>query len=181
MMGNRTRVPEYYYDDPSTAAILEALERAGTRLLTALEDYLQQLDVTRATWGLPLWEDRHGIEPADTSDLDARRSTVMAKIRGTGTATTELVQAVADAWKNGAVLVGETTQSILLTFVGQYGIPSDIDALIETVRAAIPAGLLIEYAFRYLLIRDVHNTMTLGQLEATPLDYFAGGNYGEQY
>lgn len=179
MTEDRTRVPAYYYDDPSTAAILNALDRAGEWLLTAVEDHLQQMDVTTATWGLPLWEARHGIVLVDTADIDARRSAVMAKIRGMGTATAELVQTVADAWKNGAVLVGETAHGILLTFAGQHGIPDDIDALIETVRAVIPAGLLIEYDFRYLLIRDVHNTMTLAQLEATPLDHFAGGNYGK--
>lgn len=179
MTETRTRVPAYYYDDPNTAAILNALERAGDRLLAAVEDNLQQMNIATATWGLPLWENRHGIEPAGTSDPDARRSTVMAKIRGTGTVTAELVQSVADAWESGAVLVSETVQGIVLTFVDQYGIPNDINALVETVRASIPAGLLIEYGLRYLLISDVHDTMTLGQLEATPLDYFAGGNYGE--
>ena len=181
MAETRTRVPAYYYDDPNTAAILNALENAGNRLLAAVEDHLQQLDIATATWALPLWEARYGIENTDAADIDTRRSIVLAKIRGSGTVTAELVQAVADTWKNGAVQVGENAEGISLTFVDQYGIPDDINTLIKAVRATIPAGLLIEYCFRYLLIRDVHDTMTLSQLETTPLDYFAGGNYGEQY
>lgn len=177
----RTRVPDYYYDDPNTGAILNALDRAGERLLAAVEDHLQQMDINTATWALPLWEGRHGIVPTSDADHAGRRGAVMARMRGSGAATPELVQAVADAWEHGAVAVAETAQTVILTFVSTMGIPEDINGLISAVRAVIPADMLIEYDFRYLLIRDVHDTMTLAQLEATPLNYFAGGNYGEQY
>ena len=179
MNEERTRVPAYYYDDPNTGAILTALDRAGDRFLAAVEDHLQQLDVATATWALPLWEGRYEIVPAVTTDYDGRRSTVMARMRGAGTATPELVQAVADAWENGAIEVKETAYSVILTFVNIFGIPKDIDTLIRAIRAVIPADMLIEYDFRYLLISDIHDTMTLAQLEAVPLDYFAGGNYGK--
>lgn len=177
----RTRVPGYYYDDPNTGAILNALDRAGARLLAAVEDHLQQMDINTATWALPLWEGRHGITPDTGAEYEVRRGAVMARMRGSGAATPDLVRTVADAWKNGAVTVSETASSVILTFVGALGIPDDINELIRAVRAVIPADMLIEYAFRYLLIRDVHDTMTLAQLEETPLDYFAGGSYGEQY
>lgn len=177
----RARVPDYYYDDPNTGAILNALDRAGDRFLAAVEDHLQQLDVATATWALPLWENRHGIVPASDADHAGRRSTVMARMRGSGTATPALVQSVANAWKNGAVEVKETVHSVILTFVSAFGIPEDINTLISAVRAVIPADMLIEYDFKYLLIRDIHDTMTLAQLEATPLDYFAGGNYGKHH
>lgn len=177
MMDARTRVPAYHYDSPQSAAIMEALEAAGDKLINAVEDHLQQLDVATATWGLSLWETRYGITPPKTADIAARRSNILSRMRGTGTATTALVQSVADAWKNGEVKVGETAESVILTFVNTMGIPDDINALVRAVRAVVPAHLLIEYDFRYLLVRDVDNTMTLSQLEATPLDYFAGGTY----
>ncbi len=181
MNEERTRVPAYYYDDPNTGAILTALDRAGDRFLAAVDDYLQQLDVATATWALPLWEARYGIVPA-ASDNDAdRRSAIMAKMRGRGTTTPELVQAVADAWENGAVKVDETPYAVILTFVSALGIPKNISELIRAVRAVIPADMLIEYDFRYLLISDVHDTMTLAELETMPLDYFAGGSYVEQH
>ena len=181
MIEARARVPDYYYDDPNTGAILNALDRTGERFLAAVEDHLQQMDINPATWALPRWEARPGITPGAGAEYEARRGTIMARMRGSGAATPELVRTVADSWKNGAVAVSETAFSVILTFVGAFGIPEDINGLVRAVRAVIPADMLIEYAFRYLLIRDVHNTMTLAQLEETPLDYFAGGNYGEQH
>lgn len=177
MTGCRSKPPAYYYESPQSKVVLEALEAAGDRFIEAVNDHLRQLDINTATWGLPLWEARYGLTPAPGASVDHRRSEVKARMRGTGTATIELVQSVADSWKNGEVTVGETAESVILTFVNTMGIPDDINALVRAVRAVVPAHLLIEYDFRYLLVRDVNNTMTLSQLEATPLDHFAGGTY----
>ena len=38
-----------------------------------------------------------------------------------------------------------------------------------------PAHLAIVYTFRYLLIKDIHEVMTLSEVEATTLKKFAGG------
>ena len=48
----------------------------------------------------------------------------------------------------------------------------DLKSAIEEIK---PAHLAVAYAFNYLLIRDIHDVMTMGQLGQTPLNKFAGG------
>ena len=175
----RSRVPEYHYACPQSKAIMDALERAAGRLEDAQQDVMAQLDVRTATWGLPLWENDVGIVPAQGDSLETRRSAIMARLRGSGVANVERIQAVADAWRNGEVEVSEGAGVVTLTFVGALGIPEDMDALKTAIRDTVSAHVAVEYLLRYLLIGDVHEKMTLAELEATPLDYFAGGNYGE--
>ena len=78
-----------------------------------------------------------------------------------------------DAWKNGEVVVSFTGGKIRLQFVGAYGVPADLDALKAAVRLVIPAHLAAEYAIKYLLIRDIHEVMTISTLETQPLGIFA--------
>ena len=83
------------------------------------------------------------------------------------------MQAVCDAWKNGEVVVSFPDGSIRLQFVGAFGVPSDLNALMTAVRLVIPAHLAVEYILKYLLIRDIHEVMTIGTLETQQLSNFA--------
>lgn len=161
MAETRTRVPAYYYDDPNTAAILTALENAGNRLLAAVEDHLQQLDVTTATWGLSLWEERHEILPVTGVDYAARRSTVMARMRGTGAATVAMIQNLAASYSNGEVEVIEYPEQfrIEIKFVNTVGTPSNIDDLTATLRATLPAHLEWSYIITFAIWNQL-NTKT---------------------
>lgn len=147
----RDRVPAYYYDDPNAGAILSALDRAGERFLSALEDYLQQLDVRTATWALPLWEGRHEIIPNVTADNDGRRSTVMARMRSAGTTTVAMIQNLAASYSNGEVEVLEYPDQfrIEIKFVNTVGTPPNIDDLTVTLREILPAHLEWDYIIVY--------------------------------
>ena len=39
----------------------------------------------------------------------------------------------------------------------------------------MPAHLILEYLYRYLLIKEVHEVMTLTEMDATVMNKFAGG------
>lgn len=168
----RARVPAYYYEDPNTAAILNALDLAGERLLTAVEDYLRQLDVCTATWALPLWESRHGIEPDAKADYNARRSTVMARMRGTGTTTVATVQNLAASYSNGEVEVLEYPEQfrIEIKFINTVGTPSNIDDLTAALRAILPAHLEWGYIITYA---------TWNQLKTKTWDELGGLTWSE--
>ena len=71
------------------------------------------------------------------------------------------------------MVVSFTGGKIRLQFVGAYGVPVDLDALKAAVRLVIPAHLAAEYAIKYLLIRDIHEVMTISTLETQPLGIFA--------
>lgn len=98
-----------------------------------------------------------------------------ARYRSSGKVSIETIQAVADAWRNGEVDVDFAGGRIQVTFVGDYGVPEDLQALQEAIGRTIPAHLPIDYFFRYLLIREIHQVKTLTQMQQLTLKQFAGG------
>ena len=166
-------LPQQYREDPWVLALADAI-------LGVLEDQdaqsvsiREQLSLDPITWALEIEEALAGIVPPADATLENRRSTLKAKLRSSGKVTIELIQAVCDAWKNGEVVVSFTGGKIRLQFVGAYGVPVDLDALKAAVRLVIPAHLAAEYAIKYLLIRDIHEVMTISTLETQPLGIFA--------
>ncbi|OUO14938.1 putative phage tail protein, partial [Flavonifractor sp. An4] len=82
----------------------EICRRAGEDLDVTLAQLWPQ---TASGWGLELWETAYGI-PVDLSKDEAfRRARVISKLRGQGTPTVELIQAVAASFANGQVEVVE--------------------------------------------------------------------------
>lgn len=166
-------LPQQYREDPWVLALADAI-------LGVLEDQdaqsvsiREQLSLDTITWALEIEEALAGIVPPADATLENRRSTLKAKLRSSGKVTIELIQAVADAWRNGEVEVSFTGGKIRLQFVGAYGVPVDLDALKAAVRLVIPTHLAAEYAIKYLLIRDIHEVMTISTLETQPLGIFA--------
>lgn len=166
-------LPQQYREDPWVLALADAI-------LGVLEDQdaqsvsiREQLSLDTITWALEIEEALAGIVPPADATLENRRSTLKAKLRSSGKVTIELIQAVCDAWKNGEVVVSFTGGKIRLQFVCAYGVPADLDALKAAVRLVIPAHLAAEYAIKYLLIRDIHEIMTISTLETQPLGIFA--------
>lgn len=162
------REDEYIQEIFNSAGItLDSIE-------SAMIDIEQQYWLDTVTWGLSIWESLLNIKANPESTLEDRRSLVGAKWRGTGKADIYLLQAIANSWKNGSVLVEFIEGKIKLTFNGIYGIPSDLFSLQLAIDDVKPAHLAIIYAFAYLLISDVES-MTIANLETQTLDKFAGG------
>ena len=166
-------LPKQYRKDPWIIALVNAMQgvldaqEAATRSVTAQES----LDTL--TWNLAVEERLAGITPPSGATLESRRTALKAKWRSGGKLAMEQIQAVCDAWKNGEVVVSFPNGSIRLLFVGAYGVPVDLDALKAAVRLVIPAHLAAEYVIKYLLIRDIHEVMTISTLETQPLGNFA--------
>ena len=170
----RSNLPSQYRGDPWVVALTDAMEAQLTRQSTETAEIPTQMSLDTVTWNLPVEERLAAISPSAGASLDSRRSALKAKWRSSGTVGIEQIQAVADAWKNGAAAVGFSGGAVTVTFIGEFGVPSDLDGLKGAVSMVIPAHLAVEYFFRYLLISDVQ-AMTLAQIEAAPLSNFAGG------
>ena len=166
-------LPKQYRKDPWIIALVNAMQgvldaqEAATRSVTAQES----LDTV--TWNLAVEERLAGITPPPGSMLESRRTALKAKWRSVGKLTIEQIQAVADAWKNGEVVVSFPDGRIRVQFVGSFGVPEDMDSLKAAIRLVIPAHLPVDYLLRYLLIRDIHGVMTIAELENQPLSNFA--------
>lgn len=161
-------LPNYYQ---SSAPVRELQRAIGTLVTQAGADKdfaLQQLwPQTASGWGLEQWESAYGIEVDVSKDVDFRRTRVISKLRGQGTPTTELIQAVAASFVNGEVEIIEVQGEYYFTvkFVGRYGIPPNIDDLTAAINENKPAHLnfLYEYLFR-----------TWGHVKAYTWDALAG-------
>ena len=166
-------LPRQYRGDPTVKALSGAIEGVLAALETEAASVPPQISLDAVTWNLETEERLVGITPAPDATLESRRTALKSKWRSGGKLTIEQVQAVCDAWKNGEVVVSFTGGKIRLQFVGAYGVPVDLDALKAAVRLVIPAHLAAEYVIKYLLIRDIHEVMTISTLETQPLGNFA--------
>lgn len=119
---------------------------------TTIKDTLNQMSLNTATWGLELWEEQLGLETNASLNYTMRREIIRAKMRGSGTTTKQLVQDVASSYSYGSVSVAEANEiyTIKITFVGEKGIPKNLNALKKALREIIPAHLVIEYIFTYM-------------------------------
>lgn len=143
-------------------------------LYEKINDLELQFDIDTATWALDIYEKELGITTDYTKDLDYRRSVIKSKWRGTGKLTNTLIKIVCDAFTNGDADV--TYDGIIhVKFTSVVGTPPNIDDLKNAVELIKPAHKILEYSYRYLLIKEINDVMSLSQLESTTLDKFAGG------
>lgn len=169
-------MPDEYRTDPWTQTVFDACQNAlhGMVLDPAAVLGGELLLGSMSEAQLVIEERLCGITPAPGQTVQDRKSAVAARWRSGGPVTLRQIQAVADAWRNGEVNVSFTDGTILLRFVGEYGVPDDMDGLTDALDRLKPAHLPIRYALRYLLVRDVA-AMTVADMAAQPLNKFAGG------
>lgn len=166
-------LPRQYRKDPWIIALTDAMRAVLEAQEAAARSVTAQESLDTVTWNLAVEERLAGITPPPGSTLESRRTALKAKWRSGGKLTIEQIQAVADAWKNGEVVVSFPDGRIRVQFVGSFGVPEDMDSLKAAIRLVIPAHLPVDYLLRYLLIRDIHEVMTIAELENQLLSNFA--------
>lgn len=148
-------LPEKYGNSPETVAIQAAIQREADALWTARDEQLRQLNPRTADgWGLKLWEDAMGLLPAAGGTLEQRRSRIVAKIRGMGTVTAELLKAVVESFLTTRVEVVEHPRDnwVEICFSAEdEAYPPDELEMLEAVLEILPAHLGIK-----LILRTYH-------------------------
>lgn len=145
-------LPPYYQNSRIMHSILDSQGLEADKLRQAFDGALDQVYVSTATWGLDTWEYELALDK--TEDLPAeRRNRIISRLRGTGTATTQVVKNVVESYEKGTVEVIEDHNgyTIYIKFVNTGGIPPNLTALKSALRAVVPAHLEIGYKFKYLL------------------------------
>ncbi len=121
---------------------------------------------------LDFYEREAAVTPMAGQDVAGRRASVEAKWKSSGRVDIEMLQAVADSWKNGKVDVDFVDNKIQITFVDQFGLPADRAGIELALDEVKPAHLPIVYFVRYLMLADVE-AMTLTKLQSHALSDFA--------
>lgn len=169
-------MPQQYRDDPWLNALADAINAELAKQDARAVALAEQMSLDAVSWALPIEEMLAGITPLPDATIEDRRSALKARWRAGGKTTIGQIQAVADAWRNGAVAVTYEAGRIKIQFVGAYGVPTDEAGLKAAVGKVTPAHLPIDYLYRYLLINEIEGVMTLTQIETLTLNKFAGGD-----
>lgn len=122
-----------------------------------LEDLVEQCFVSSATWGLLRWEEVFGVATNMSLSYEQRREIIMAKIRGQGTTTAEMIKGVAEAFSGGEVEVIEDNSNyhFIVRFIGIYGIPRNMQAFISMLEDIKPAHLWYTFSYKYIIWDDL--------------------------
>lgn len=153
----------------------ELLKSSGGQLdvlYNEIIEFIRQLSIDTATWGLEVYEKELGIRPEPNRTIAERRNNIKFKYRGFGKVDAKLIKTVADVCTNGQVDV-TFTNIIKIKFNGIYGTPSNLQDLKNALEEIKPAHLPIAYTFRHLLIKDIHMVMTINEIQQRLINNFA--------
>lgn len=137
-------IPERLRRIPELMAAIQAEEPEARAAYDATVDFLAQLNVGTATWGLDLWEFEYGIQTDASKSLDARRTALKAKMRGAATTTAEQIRRIVNAYTgNDSCEVTEYPREYLVGV--SYTLDLDKQDRVEdcrkSLREALPAHL----------------------------------------
>jgi hypothetical protein len=167
-----------YSDDPDTKSNkdLAIFGRQLDDIENSILDLEKQFSIKTCTWALEIYEKEYNVSVSPGATTEERRSNVMAKARGGRGTNPTVIKSIAESYINGEVDVIEnfSTYEVVIKFIGEYGVPSNLDDLKNAMRESIHGHLGILYEYRYYLIKEIHNVMTISELETITLDKFAG-------
>lgn len=100
-------LPESYGSSEETVDLLSVMGWQTDRLYDRYLDFLNQLQVCTASWGLSFWEQIYGI-PVDVSKPEQeRREVLYSKMRAIGSVTPESIRSIAAAFSEGETVLKE--------------------------------------------------------------------------
>jgi len=145
-------LPECLRDVVEMNIIECAVSVQANEIKSAIDTMQKQKFIQTSTgFGLSYWEKEYGIPSNPTLNDKFRREIIIAKIRGTGTTTKELIKQVAQAYSGGEVEVTEIPEEykFIVKFVSIKGIPPNMDGLTNTINEIKPAHLNFEFSYTY--------------------------------
>lgn len=125
--------------------------------------------------GAEYFENLLNITPSQSQTIEDRRSTIRAKWLSKNHSSIGLIQLVCNAWKNGEVIADFVSGKLQIKFIGEYGVPSDLNTLISAIGEIKPAHIPYVLLYKYLLIKDIHEVKTIAQMELIKINNFAFG------
>lgn len=149
-MGLIDKLPSFYKQSDSVIDIQGSLEKERCILEENIKKLINDLFVITSE-NIERWEKLVGIKSDVSKTLEFRKTNVIARIRGKGTTTVDLIKNVSISYSNGEVDVIEDNENykFIVRFVGQKGIPTNLNDLKNAIEEIKPAHLEVEYQFIY--------------------------------
>lgn len=160
-------------DDPYVNELCKSNGIEIDSLEATLQDIYNQYFFNSMTWMADILAKQMGISLNINLTQEEKNSLIEARWKNNGKSDIDLLQNIANSWKNGDTEITFKDGKIQIKFVGEYGTPTDLNSLKSEIDKAKPCHLIVEYLFKYLLIKDIHEIITISELETMTLDKFA--------
>lgn len=146
------KIPSFVSEQPENKEIKKVTDIEDKECREFIQDIIHQCFIETATWGLRVWEELYGIPVDANKDIKFRRSVIKSKMRGQSTTTIKNLKNVAESFSNGEVEIIENLDEYTfgIKFVGNRGIPPNMDDLINSLHENIPCYLVYEFIFVYM-------------------------------
>ncbi len=140
-------------------AIYETEGYAVGLLEHELSDLLDQCFISTATWGLSRWEQVYGLVTNMALSYEQRREILMAKLKGQGTTTPQMIRETAETFSGGEIEMVEDNPHyrFIVRFIGIKGIPRNMNAFIAMLEDIKPAHLSYSFEYRYTIWNELIN------------------------
>lgn len=150
-------LPEFYARDGLIRMVMDAAAEPTGDVMYGFRELLRQFYVSTATWSLSEWEQELGLTVDPTKPVERRREQVLAKLRGTGTVTRDMIIRTAAAFSGGVVDILEypAESRFVIKFIGVLGIPANMAGFIQMLQLIKPAHLTFSFEYSYTLWDDV--------------------------
>jgi len=144
-------LPDYYASSRVMRSLQMSVAEELGMLGFALDEILRQFFVGSATWGLDLWETELGLATDAGKPAERRREQLLAKLRGSGTTTRQMIIDTAASFSGGEVDVIEVPDEsrFIVRFIGVRGIPPNMPAFLRMLDDIKPAHLDYSIAYTY--------------------------------
>lgn len=137
-------VPSFIAEIQEFKSIYEGQQVEIDKLSSDIDDLKQQCFIMTATWGILLWETFVDIPIDNSKTIEERRSRVLAKLRGEGTSTVEVIKHVAQSFvQDGQVDVIEHNSEYYfeIALKSNAGFPYELTGLYDSIGEIKPAHL----------------------------------------
>nr|WP_286674019.1 putative phage tail protein [Clostridium sp. ZBS2] len=142
----KSYVPFFISQIKEFAKIYDLEQDEIEKLTLNIRDLLNQCFVETSTWGIKYWEDFLNIVPDDSKSIESRRSNVLARLRGEGTTSKEVIKQIAKSFIND-VEVKEKNEnySFEVYLKSRDGFSKMLELLYSAVEEVKPAHLKAKY------------------------------------
>lgn len=150
-------LPDYYEKNVTMKTLQDLLSSVTDDLEIGLSNTIRECFAATARRMLTRYEQLLGLDVDVTQSDTYRRERIIAKMAGSGTSTKEMIRSVAANYSNGEVEIIEDNANykFVVRFVGQLGVPGNMDNLKLTIEEIKPAHLVVEYEYIYNTWSDV--------------------------
>ncbi len=151
--------PPFLAEIRELKAIYETEGYAVGLLDHELSELLDQCFISTATWGLTRWEEVYGLVTNMALSYEQRREILMAKLRGQGTTTAQMIKETAETFSGGEIEVIEDNPDyhFIVRFIGIKGIPRNMNAFVSMLEDIKPAHLSYSFEYRYTVWNELIN------------------------